>query len=374
LVHGEPRAAARQPEEKLMLQNTAVDVAIGLILMYLMLSLLCTTVNEFISTKLGLRSKGLESTLKTLLDNADLQTDFYNHGLIVGSKRATSTGTQSSTEVVTNVTGAIGITSPTTKEDHPSYLSGRTVALALMGVLNKDKTKPVIDDIKNSLTALQGTKIHDILESSLLEAQGDIDKLRTSLSAWFDDSMDRLSGAYKRQIKWISMLVGLVVAIVFNADSVKVATTLWNDPGSRAAAVEMATTVAKQPPRAADGKVDDAKLKEEIAKTENTLRSLPIGWHCEMPKPAGGATSQAAGSVTTSEQKANPTTQMKDVARWECIKQNWSDISLVQFLGWLLTGAALSLGAPFWFDLLNKFINLRGAGAKPAREDGKKPA
>ena len=37
----------------------------------------------------------------------------------------------------------------------------------------------------------------------------------------------------------------------------------------------------------------------------------------------------------------------------------------------LAAAAALSLGAPFWFDLLNKFINLRGAGQKPARDDKK---
>ena len=63
--------------------------------------------------------------------------------------------------------------------------------------------------------------------TSLTEAQGDLDKLRTSVATWFDDSMERLSGAYKRKLKWISMLVGLVVAIAFNADSFKVGTTSY---------------------------------------------------------------------------------------------------------------------------------------------------
>src|SRR5437870_4444360 len=43
--------------------------------------------------------------------------------------------------------------------------------------------------------------------------------------------------------------------------------------------------------------------------------------------------------------------------------------SIQKLVGLLLTGLALSLGAPFWFDLLSKLINLRGAGAKPKRED-----
>ena len=35
------------------------------------------------------------------------------------------------------------------------------------------------------------------------------------------------------------------------------------------------------------------------------------------------------------------------------------------FLGWLITAFAVSLGAPFWFDLLNKFMNIRSAGKAP---------
>ncbi len=70
-----------------MFQNAAIDVAIGLILMYLMLSLLCTVVNEFIATKLKLRSSTLQDALQKLIDDPTLRTNFYAHGLIA---RATS--------------------------------------------------------------------------------------------------------------------------------------------------------------------------------------------------------------------------------------------------------------------------------------------
>jgi hypothetical protein len=78
-----------------MFQNAAIDVAIALILMYLMLSLLCTVINEFIATKLKLRAKSLASALEQLLDNQTLRDTFYRHGLIVTNKRATATGPQS---------------------------------------------------------------------------------------------------------------------------------------------------------------------------------------------------------------------------------------------------------------------------------------
>jgi hypothetical protein len=35
------------------------------------------------------------------------------------------------------------------------------------------------------------------------------------------------------------------------------------------------------------------------------------------------------------------------------------------FFGWLLSAAAIAMGAPFWFDLLGKFINVRNAGQVP---------
>jgi hypothetical protein len=37
-------------------------------------------------------------------------------------------------------------------------------------------------------------------------------------------------------------------------------------------------------------------------------------------------------------------------------------------LGWLITAFAVSLGAPFWFDLLNKFVNVRASGKAPEEE------
>ena len=109
----------------------------------------------------------------------------------------------------------------------------------------------------------------------------------------------------------------------------------------------MATEVAKKPLPTGEQSVDQTKLSTEVKNTETTLRSLPIGWNCQ-EKTANGSTDY-----------------------WTCVKLKAPKLTLIQILGWFLTAAALSLGAPFWFDLLNQFINLRGAGQKPAREDKK---
>jgi hypothetical protein len=366
-----------------MFQNAAIDVAIGLILMYLMLSLLCTAVNEYIATKLSIRANTLRDALTKLIDNPDLLTNFYQHGLIASNSRASGTGSQSTLQAVSNAAPG---------DQHPSYLASGTVALAIMGSLLKQTPGSAnLTGVQTAIAALPDSKIKDSLEATLLKAGNDIEKLEKGIATWFDDAMDRLSGAYKRKMKWIAMLIGLVVAIAFNADSFKVATTLWNDPDRRASTIAIATDISKkdfaefeqaasqkkpgdaappagqkqpgdaapadgqkQPPaggpppadpkQQGNGKTPDSnKLGKAIENTERALRSLPIGWDC-------------------------PVKDDKSVDYLSCA---WGAITPVHILGWILTALALSLGAPFWFDLLNKFINLRGAGVKPKRDDGK---
>jgi hypothetical protein len=194
-----------------MLQNAAIDVAIGLILMYLMLSLLCTTVNEYIATKLSLRANSLSSALEELLDNGTLRTAFYDHGLIVGTKRTVATGTQSIANAVTDVATAatqsikrlmgpapvaLAVQPPAAPvqppaapaqpaldatKDHPSYLSGNTVALALIGSLTPGTPIPGMADIRAAVQTLPDSKIRDVLFSCLTEAQNDFGALQKNV-------------------------------------------------------------------------------------------------------------------------------------------------------------------------------------------------
>jgi hypothetical protein len=360
-----------------MFQNPALDVAIALMLMYLMLSLLCTVVNEFIATKLKLRAKSLASAIERMIDDPPLREAFYKHGLIASAQRAASVGTQSAVNGLQNAWAAAApaiasrvrnmlnrtpsgpppappaprsapAASPASSKDHSTYLSGRSVALALIASLDTSKPLPGMADIENKVKLLPSGNIRDALLSSLTEAQQDIDKLRTSIATWFDDSMARLSGAYKRQLKWISMLIGIVVAVVFNADTFNVATTLWTDQARRESVVAMA---AKAPQS-----YEADKPEEAVKKINSMLQSLPIGWKCD-----------AKASAKTASAGEKP-------GYWNQVKTNARSVTLIQILGWMVTAAALTLGAPFWFDVLQKFVNIRGAGAKPKREDEKTAA
>jgi hypothetical protein len=147
-----------------------------------MLSLLCTVINKFIATKLKLRAKSLASALEQLLDNQALRNAFYRHGLIVTNMRATATGPQStmsgvssvasgvrdmmksppqaelSTQPATSPAAAIGpvvsAPAPMAPDSHPSYLSSRSVAFALIASLGPAKPLPGIQDIENTVKNL----------------------------------------------------------------------------------------------------------------------------------------------------------------------------------------------------------------------------
>lgn len=369
-----------------MTNNIALDVAIGLILMYLMLSLLCTVINEFIATYvLKLRANTLAAAMTELLDDPEVHKAFYDHGAVASTKAAltkaaplrpsvpleqSSTSDPSKARVVerksseftaatataaiaaapADVAPSIPHSANTKTDNHPAYISADTFVQTLIGCLAGTRLPagepiPTFSDIEETIQKLPPSNIKSALLSSLITANGEIDAFRKSVATWFDDSMERLSGAYKRNLKFISIVIGLLVAFAFNADTIGVAGALWADPSLRERVVEQAQTVVNSDDKSpcsvtlktgdTTNQVNLAQMKKAVATTQECLRPFPIGW--------------------TSENMAK-----------------WTSSSAVWIIpGSIITGLALSLGAPFWFDLLGKFVNLRGAGPKPRRADAK---
>jgi hypothetical protein len=311
--------------------TAAIDVAIGLVLMYLVLSLFCTTLNEFIANLLKLRANTLRDALTELIDNPDLKTLFYNHGLIDGSKVAASGGDAkplSEPNAVAAGPGAAG------HDHHPSYLAGRDVAMALIDSVvylkNKDPNLiPNVTAVADAVKSLPPSNIRDAMMSCLAVVENDIVKLRAEMTSWFDSAMDRLSGSYKRNLQTISIIVGLILAVAFNADTLDVAKSLWMDPATASAisqsASQFISSNAAKPQCGDDAGAANCDLKE-MNSLDQTLRVFPLGWTA---LPGSGLA--------------------------------W----FYKIIGLIATAIALTLGAPFWFDLLTQFVNLRGSGTKP---------
>ncbi len=336
--------------------TAALDVAVGLVLMYLVLSLLCTTINEFIASLFRLRANTLASALEQLIDHAPLKDAFDRHGLIDTSKVAASGGKkQPEVHLFLSKVLASATNNEQPKEPsalarwwynmEPSYLSGRNVALALIGSLNTGQPIPGIGAIQSAVTALPASNIRSVLLTSLTEAGTDIEKLRDGIAAWFDGSMDRLSGAYKRYLQLISFLVGLVIAVLFNADTLHVGRELWHDRSLAQAIAQTAPDIMKKTcpnekcdtAAAGDKPLPIDTVKKNFDAAEEDLRAFPIGW----VKPNG----------------------------WPADRQG----EIWKVLGLLVTALALMMGAPFWFDALQKIMNIRGTGDKPAKSKPPQP-
>jgi hypothetical protein len=300
--------------------NAFLDIAIGLVLLYLLLSLTCTVINELVAQALKWRATTLEASVKQLIDNKTLLTDFYNHGLIAG---------------------LIGTKQDAAGGKHPSYFSGETFSRALIGSLDPTKPLPGFADVESAIKSLPDCNIRDTILAHVVSAQGDLEKLRGDLANWFDHAMDRLGGVYQRKLRILSLGIGMILALAFNADSVFVAERLWSDGALRAGIAQAASELVKQVPAGttagATAKADDFKSAvTQLDQYQDELRAFPIGW--------------------TGASAAVPH------AFWPGLM--WL---LVKLAGLVVTGLAISLGAPFWFDVLQTFVQVRATGDKPAR-------
>jgi len=327
-----------------MLNSTTLEVAIGMALIYLLLSLFCTAINEAIAGILGSRAKNLEKGIKSLFTDGlktkattgangaaipavTLAQAIYAHGLVQSLYKST----------------ASELPGWTIGSSLPSYIPARTFSSALLDILfpagdpaaapavagANAPGAPVVGAAGNpvaalstmlaSVQALPESKGKEAILALVSQAGGDITKTRQALENWFNDGMDRVAGWYKRRTQLVLFVIGLILAVSLNIDSVRIGRALWASPAARSYAVAAAEQYAGD---------DSKKIVNKDASTQLAALqalALPIGY--------------------------------------DTSKHLWMNVSagslVVVLAGWLLTAIAMTLGAPFWFDTLNKFMMAR---------------
>ncbi len=351
--------------------NAAIDVAISLILMYLVLSLIVTVVNEALATGADLRASNLRDAINSLIDSDTLKNDFYNNGLI----NSVNAAVDSDASRVANGLSALCrwlIRAPDIKGPHVSYLSGQTFSQALLASVDITKDMPTYADIKAAVETLPDTDIRDALLAHLTLADGDLQKLRNNVAAWFDSAMDRVSGVYKRHLKQISFIVGAVVVLMANADTVTVTRALWHDPALRAGMVEAANKLIANPPQLSGSGADTANPRPAAATSGANANPPPSS---DTAASVGQSTAGNPVDLTLSKLKTDEDTLRPLPLGWSFDfstlpngPEPLAAFLAAKFLGLVLTAVAVSLGAPFWFDLLSMFMHIRGAGDKPKKK------
>ena len=414
-----------------MFGSTILEVAIGVIFVYLFISLICSAVNEIFASLINKRGKNLFEGIKNLLNDpkfTGLAQQLYSHGLVDGISQ-----------------GAADLKAPTRL---PSYMPSDTFSLALIDLLGSkgaaDSSQPDIDQKQNDLdtananlaknpndpdlkkkaddaqaalnqakslaeqaaaaraahsdataaaekvtgpgdiqglaaasTALEkalalgralAASLPDQLgniqtaieqlpdghtkesllvlidktrrETTLIaDAAQQVEKLRQNVENWFNQAMDRVGGWYKRWTQFVLVIIAFIVVGVANVDTIALVKRFNRDNTLRASIVSVAEKVTAP---SAGNPTTDTKARDELFKAADSLK-LPLGWVVNTPP--------------------NETPEQKEY-RLEQVPEDglgWA----VKICGLLISILAVSQGAPFWFDTLNKFVNLRGAGTPP---------
>jgi len=296
-----------------MLNSTTLEVAIGMAFVYLILSLFCTAINEAIAGILGSRAKNLERGIKSLFTDGfkapgvTLAQSIYDHGLVQSLYRSTETEQPWYSKVGSNL---------------PSYIPARVFSSALSDVLfggNADTAAPAaLSSMLATVQELPDSKGKQAILTLVSQAGGDISKTRQAFETWYNDGMERVAGWYKRKTQIVLFVIGLGIAISLNVDSIMIGRSLWANPALRSYAVAAAEKYA------AANSDKDAKPSADAQHALDVLQSLalPIGW-----------------------------SHVKDTSSF------WDLCFMIT--GWFLTATAMTLGAPFWFDTLNRFMVIR---------------
>ncbi len=276
-----------------MFGSNILEVAIGVVFVYLLLSLLCTTINEQVITRiLALRAKTLEDSIKNMMAHPqagdELVKQIYNNPLIKGlSQNAASN-----------------------KPRKPSYIPADLFAAAVM-------SSKLVQSYKNNPDAVD-SHVPEALALIIQRANNDTAKELAGIEKWFNDAMERVSGWYKRRVQLIIFFLGLVIVVGLNVDTISLITNISNDTVLRSTIV-----AAAQGPAATQPNANLPTLVNDIKQIQPV-----IGW--------------------------SSSTLPGDFWGW-----------VLKIVGLLATTFAISLGAPFWFDVLNKFISFRASGPPP---------
>ncbi|MEN2282089.1 hypothetical protein AAGF08_08115 [Algoriphagus sp. SE2] len=363
---------------------TVLDVFISLVFVYLLYSLFAMTVIESITSAFGSRSKNLQTGIDRLLSD-DKNSSRWNH-TILNLFYSFATNSFTKTFYKHPSIKYLGHKGINTK---PSYISADRFSSTLVDILRKglheepqdnistalgdllpfdikalkERIAKLLEDLKNlqandptNTFEIESTKEElDFLNADLQkrlnefpkflnetlnidpdtkyqlknlwdEASDDIDKFSGLVSNWYEEQMDRITGWYKRKVTYFTFIVGFIIAVLFNVDTIHLVKDLSTNETMRTLLVNSAQEFIANNP---DGITDVSKngQKQYIEDVKEEMDNY--------------------NSILASNKNDN----------------------YPAILGWLITAFAISLGAPFWFDMLNKIMKVRPSIPIPANSE-----
>lgn len=304
--------------------DAILEVAIGLVVVWFIISVAASQFQEFFADLFKVRSNFLRKRIEEMLGGEVLVNRLYSHTLINSlgtpwffmSKREPADipkeiFVQAFVETFGEADEAEASV-PATDIPVPAKVPSKPVSSTQHSPLQKlqeehpgskpaELNRPATEHLSASIAKTMFSK---------KDANGKTDTKRIEI--WFDAKMKEASAVYQRQAAIISFFFGLVLAIILNVDTVHIANQLWKDPTLRQSLVAEASKITPQ---------NMPTPVDTVAKI-NSL-AIPIGWN------------SVSGSL------------------------------LSRIIGWLLTGLAAAQGGPFWFDILRKLVGAKSQSSQP---------
>jgi hypothetical protein len=375
-----------------------LEVAIGLVFVFLMLSLLASWLQELIAMLLSWRSKDLVDILQVMLDpsvekgegHKKLKAFKEKFGEVVDLEETKKelekkleelekrlegmTDPKEIEEVeklisdkreeIKSITAAVtdpllnfyhhGIVKGLAKPgERPSYIPAQQFTTALIDILLKaggaedTQLEIALENINKGIETLDEANpakksLQAIMRNAAAAAEAGENKVaavRKGIEGWFDATMQRTSGWYKRSKFWWALGIGLVLAVAANADTISITKVLLEDRAVRDAVIGQASVYAER-----------TETQEEADEAKEILKQLgvPLGWtkveRARLRLPA----KMTPDEISEMGELPDP------VGAW-----------ISKVLGLLITGFSISQGSSVWFDLLGRLVNMRGTGTKP---------
>lgn len=331
-----------------------LDVLVGLCFVFGLFSLLVSAATEVLMTLWAQRARTLVQAIRGLLPGDDLMRMLVQHPLVQGLGAAehdsTSRGWFSKIwQKLSTVALSDG-----KRADFPSYLPSGVFADSLLHLLRSgglrkgevgrdDAMAVLIEDVQQPELRTTLQALHDsALDTGI--------PFRLRLQQWFDDTMERASGWYKRLAHVVLFLVGFIMAIWLNVDALHIA-------GALSVNGDLRKTIAT---KAADF------ASTQIAKGA----SMAVAPSAPLPSGSPASAEDLNARLEVQMQAYNTAVSNLDALglpiRWGKNEKLYVMSNPVgAIFGWLLSALAAAMGANFWFSILGGLLKMRLAGSKP---------
>lgn len=425
-----------------MFNNTAVNIFIGFSLIFLLYSLLATTVQEIIAKWLGLRNRMLVKAVRRMLNDETsvwwlkrIKLFTFVRECLIGFIRLFAPYFLDDRSFVKAFFEAPSIKylAESTWNSKPSYIAPSTFSQTIVNLLRGNDTTPSSNQmglIRNKLYTmdnkpedekkhkgpkkstpdgspkpkLEGKKdaagknpdtkpslkerftdsIHGLLQSIIYntygsqrnddfiikgetlttlrnfhtDSGGDIEKFKAQLENWFQETMQRASGWYKKQTGVILFMIGLGMAWYYNIDAVNMYHILSTDKATQEQLVNIAIQNKDQLGKIITA-IPDPTPPKRTASKPNVIQSPTLSQSVKTD-------TILLHNYKSLQKQADQINNLMGLGYNS--KRDWRDPDTWS-IGFFITALAVSLGANFWFDLLSKLIALRAAGPKPSNSN-----